>query len=142
MKTIKYILVAVILTFVRTNQANVVNTVTDVNAETLKRDVLIDIKEYVVEEHAYINLRMLNESKEGVYTLVKSDENGKAELVDSKEIAVNTINKPVLYSFKEAELENKDCEYTLYRISRSVEVVQSWCYCVEQKEFFKNEAMM
>lgn len=138
MKTIKYILAVAILTFARTNQAGEFNKVKGIETD-LKRDVLVSVTEHVLGEYAYINLKMLNESRGGVYTLVKKENDGQVVLIDSKDIAVNVINKPILYSFKVPELAKNDCEYTLYRISREVEVVQSWCYCSDNLAFYKDE---
>lgn len=100
----------------------------DTLTNELPRDVQVNLTARVYEGKVYINLTMLNESKPGVYSLVKTYDDGSFESVSLKDVGVNTINRPLLYSFSDNPLESKPYSYVLVRISHSAEVVGTW-YC-------------
>ena len=100
------------------------------NIDSLKvnRDVQENLTVRIVEGKIYFNLTMINESKPGVYSLVKTYSDGTFESVGIKDIAVNTINHPLLYCFMENDIPKVNVVYKLIRISFNVETVQTWKY--------------
>ena len=77
---------------------------------------------------------MLNESKDGFYSMVKEHANGEFESVDVRQMVANTINSPLLYSFSDEAISDMDVTYVLYRISDETIEVQRWKYCVNEKQ--------
>jgi len=124
MKTIK----AILSTFVILITFQGFSITKDSAGIEMSRDIMVDMSARVHTGTVYFNLSMLNESKPGVYSLVKQFEDGSFVSVGIKEIGVNTINQPILYSFKDAPLETKPHSYLLVRISNDSEVVGKW-YC-------------
>lgn len=102
---------------------------TNLDTNNVERNIQADLTARVVEDKIYFNLSMLNESKPGVYSLVKTFSDGTFESVGIKDIAVNTINQPLLYSFVDDNKSDENVSYDLIRISLEVETVESWQYC-------------
>jgi hypothetical protein len=112
------------------------------------RDVLVDLTAKVHAGNVYFNLSMINESKPGVYSLVKVYNDGSLESVGMKEIAVNNINKPILYSFADKDVNETSVAYKLIRISTNTEVVKTWkcsevenSICIEEAIFAENSTL-
>ena len=76
---------------------------------------------------------MLNESKHGVYSMVKKFNDVTMVSIGVKNFYANSINVPLMYSFLDDDLSSEDVTYVLYRISDYTEVVQSWTYSVQSK---------
>jgi len=119
-KTLTAILVTLLISF------NGYSTTLDSLA--IERDVQKSLTAKVVENNIYFNLEMLNESKPGMYSLVKTFPDGTFESVGLKDIAVNTINQPLLYSFVDNKKPNSIVTYSLIRVSLNVETVECWQY--------------
>jgi hypothetical protein len=110
-----------------------------------ERDVLVSVSAQVHDGGVYFNLSMINESKPGVYSLVRIHNDGTFHSVGMKEIAVNNINKPILYSFADKSVEDTSVSYKLVRISDETEVVKTWncsevanSICLEEALFAEN----
>ncbi len=100
----------------------------DTTLNNCKRDVLVHASARVFGGSVYFNLSMLNESKPGVYSLVKVFNDNSFESVGIKEITVNQINQPLGYSFVDRCTGKAPASYKLIRISFETEVVKTW-YC-------------
>lgn len=92
----------------------------------LERDVMVSLTGEVYNGNVYFNLLMLNESKPGVYSLVKQCADGTLESIGMKDIGVNTINEPLLYSFVDKSTDTAPVSYRLIRISFEVETIMVW----------------
>ena len=106
-----------------------------------KRDILESVTARVYDNSVYFNLVITNESKPGFYSLVKVFDDETTESVEIKNIFVNILNQPLLYSFKDKNLSNKPVTYMLIRISFDTEIVQTWkCndlsgyFCIEKNK--------
>jgi len=104
----------------------------------LERDKQIGLSGRVVQDAAYFKLIMLNESKDGIYTLIKEYENGEKETLGMRHINANTIDSPLMYSFVERELPEEDVSYVLYRVTDETVVVRTWKYCSDEAAFCNN----
>ena len=103
-----------------------------VDSNRVERDVQKSISAKVVGDKIYFNLTMLNESVPGVYSLVKTFQDGTSESVGIKEVAVNTIGQPLLYSFVDENKSDELVSYDLIRISLEAETVETWQYCPKE----------
>lgn len=104
----------------------------------IERDKQAGISARCVQGAAYFKLLMLNESKDGVYTLVKEFPNGEKETLGVRYINANTIDSPLMYSFVDNELSDEDVIYVLYRITDETVVVRYWQYCSDEKALCSN----
>lgn len=98
----------------------------------IQRDIQVELSTRVIEGEIYFKLLMLNESKPGFYSLVKEYADGTFESVEMKEIAVNTINQPLMYCFADKS-KSAPTKYKLLRISNEVEYIKTW-HCSELGE--------
>jgi basic membrane lipoprotein Med (substrate-binding protein (PBP1-ABC) superfamily) len=140
MKTLRIISLAVAVLITTTFMAQSPEASSEEN-----RDVLVDLTAKVHEGNIYFNLSMVNESKPGVYSMVKMYKDGSFESLGMKEIAVNTINKPILYSFTDKSVGDASVTYKLVRISSETEIVKTWncsevanSICLEEALFAEN----
>jgi len=101
---------------------------------SLDRDKQVSLEGKVSHNIVYFKLLMLNESKDGFYSMVKEHANGEFESVDVRQMVANTINSPLLYSFSDEAISDMDVTYVLYRISDETIEVQRWKYCVNEKQ--------
>jgi len=108
-------------------------------SKVIQRDVEKSLTAKVIGDKIYFKLTMLNESKPGMYSLVKTYADGTFESIGIKDIAVNTINQPLLYSFVEENKSDVNVSYDLIRISFNVEPVESWQYCPLQDKVCTSE---
>ncbi len=74
----------------------------------------------------YFKLLIKNEKKASVYSMVKEFKNGMFESVQVQYGVPNSINTPIMYTFRDPEAPEEDCTYALYRISDGSEVMQKW----------------
>lgn len=102
--------------------------------DQFKRDVQVSLTGKYIQDMVYFNLRMLNESKDGFYSMVKEYANGEFVSVDVRQMIANTINSPLLYSFSDEEVPLEDVTYILYRISDNTVEVDRWVYCAHEKK--------
>jgi hypothetical protein len=102
------------------------------------RDLLVSVTGKQTQDLVYFKLLMMNESTDGVYSMVKKFDDGTFESVAIRNFYANCIDAPLLYSFVDRELSDEDVTYVLYRISDGSEVVQSWRYHAEEKTLEKN----
>lgn len=108
------------------------------NPPELELDKQISISGKCAENVAYFKLLMLNESKDGVYSMVKEFDDGTKVSVGTRLINANTIDSPLMYSFVDRDLPEEDANYILYRITDETVVVKSWKYCSDEKELCIN----
>jgi hypothetical protein len=127
MKKFTAILALLILTCSFTIEITPVNAIFT-EMQSLERDRQVSLTAKLVSDHVYFNLKMLNESETGFYSMVREFTNGEVESVDSRQMVANTIDTPLLYSFIEEELPENDVTYVLYRIASETTVVQKWNY--------------
>ena len=107
-------------------------------SKPIVRDTLISVTARHYENSNYFQLKMLNESKAGFYSMVRIYADGTIESVAIKSITVNTINQPLLYCFADKKTPNVNFTYALYRISDKNEIVQLWHYHAAEKTIVKH----
>ncbi|MFT6243740.1 MAG: hypothetical protein ACJA0U_002195 [Salibacteraceae bacterium] len=96
---------------------------------TIKRDSMVDISYKMINNKVYFKLTMINESKDGFYSMVREFGDGRFESVDIRKINANMISIPLLYCFVDEEIPSEDFKYVLRRISDEVTEVSRWDYC-------------
>ncbi|MFT5778849.1 MAG: hypothetical protein ACI837_001806 [Crocinitomicaceae bacterium] len=98
------------------------------------RDQQVSVTGKQTQDLVYFKLLMINESTDGVYSMVKKFDDGTFVSVAIRNFYANCIDAPLMYSFVDRDLSDEDVTYVLYRISDGSEVVQSWRYCADKKE--------
>lgn len=96
-----------------------------------KRDSIVDLSCRMLDKNIYFKLKMMNESRDGYYSMVREFKNGTFEPVDIRKMVANEINQPILYCFVDKEVPGVDFTYVLIRISDSTQEVMRWNYCAE-----------
>jgi len=104
---------------------------------SLKTNVYISLTVRVLNDKAYFNLVMMNESKNGDYSLIRHNQDGSVTSIGLKRIIKNNINLPIQYSFVDKDLSDDYAFYELIRITNEVEHVQRWSYDIEGKNISK-----
>ena len=127
-KSIKLFIALILLGFTQTSIAQY-NQRIDCGLINPTQDIKIDQSARIYNTTCYFKLRMQNESKKGIYSLVRQYSDGNIEYVSHKQIVPNTINQPLLYCFKDETIPNCNFEYVLYRVCTESEVVATWTYC-------------
>jgi len=125
MKNIAAILTLLILTSSFTSQYNTNGAIIPVVSK-IARDKKLNLTAKILMDKLYFNLTMLNESKTGVYLIIRKFPDGTIEYVDSRQMLENTTNTPILYSFIEKCLPAQNVEYILYRGALESTIVQKW----------------
>lgn len=97
----------------------------------LKRDSMVDLSYRVIDRTVYFKLKMMNESKNGFYSMVREFKDGSFESVDIRQMVANEINQPIMYCFVDNAIPVVDFTYVLVRISDSTEEISRWSYCAE-----------
>lgn len=93
-------------------------------------------------ELVYFKLLIKNESKASVFSMVREYPNGEFESVEVKFGVVNRINTPILYTFLDRDVPDRDFTYVLYRITDTSEVLKKWDYCSNEKELCEHPSEM
>lgn len=114
------------------------NTNTTID-EPIEIDKQVSLTGKYMNDVVYFKLLMLNESKDGVYSMVKKFKDGTMESIGIRYFHANSINVPLMYSFMDKDLSKVDVTYELYRISDESQLVQSWNYCADQKTLCEGE---
>ena len=96
-------------------------------------DEQVSVSAKLVNETVYFKLLMQNETKDGVYSLVRLYSGGSFEFVGYKNIVPNDIDQPLLYCLKDNEIPSDDFTYVLYRITSESEIVATWEYNTEKQ---------
>ncbi len=94
--------------------------------EKKKRDVVVEIKATVLQNTAYFNLRMQNESEAAMYMLLRKTFDEQLEVIATKDGVPNTLGQPLLYSFKVDKLSETNAEYVLVKVGKDYEELRSW----------------
>lgn len=94
--------------------------------EKKKKDVVVDIKATVLQNTAYFNLRMQNESETAMYMLLRKTFDEQLQVIATKDGVPNTLNQPLLYSFKVDKLDETNAEYVLVKVGKDYEELKSW----------------
>jgi hypothetical protein len=107
----------------------------------LKRDSMVDLTYRLIDRSVYFKLKMLNESQNGFYSMVREFNDGSFESVDIRQMVANEINQPIMYCFVDKAIPVVNFTYVLMRISNETEEVSRWSYCAETgqicEEFMK-----
>ncbi|MFT6503199.1 MAG: hypothetical protein ACJASQ_003332 [Crocinitomicaceae bacterium] len=111
------------------------------NPGTIARDSLVDISYKMINNKVYFKLTMINESKDGFYSMVREFGDGRVESVDIRQMNANMINVPLLYCFVDEEIPSVDFTYVLRRISDEVTEVSRWNYCSTNDEICPVESI-
>ena len=104
------------------------------NPDLLKRDSMVGLSYKMVNNVVYFKLKMLNESKDGFYSMVREFSDGSFESVDVRQTNANTVNVPILYCFIDKKVPSVDFTYVLRRISNEITEVSRWDYCSVKKQ--------
>jgi hypothetical protein len=120
MKTLTIFTALIISVSICTGQKDSLNS-------EIQRDIQIELSARVIEGQVYFKLLMLNESQPGFYSVVKEYADGTFESVEMREIAVNTINQPLMYCFVDKP-KSLPAQYKLLRISNEVEYIKTWLW--------------
>lgn len=113
--------------------------VENIDTEDIQRDVVVDLNAKVYGSKAYFNLVMLNESKNGVYSLVRFNSDSTLVSIGLIDAVPNKINQKLVYSFHDDELPNSDAQYVLYRLGDTSEQLITWKYHKENNEVYESE---
>lgn len=112
--------------------SNSVSPVDPVNVESgIKRDSLVDVSYRMIDSAVYFKLLMMNDSKDGYYSMIRVFDDGRFESVDIRQMIANEINQPILYCFVDKALPLVDFTYILLRIADNTEEIKRWSYCAE-----------
>ncbi|NRA12579.1 MAG: hypothetical protein HRT57_11550, partial [Crocinitomicaceae bacterium] len=98
-----------------------------------QRDSMVELSFRMIESNIYFKLKMLNETKNGYYSMVRVFEDGSSESVDIRQMVANEINQPILYCFTDEEVPTVDFTYVLVRITAEYKEVKRWNYCATTK---------
>lgn len=110
-----------------------------VNEEVSVTDFVVSAQATVIENKAYVNIKMLNETKQGAYSLVRFNCDGTVTSIGLKDATPNTINQPLMYCFVDEELACEEASYVLVRIGAESEVIQTWTYNPDLKIIVADE---
>lgn len=112
-----------------------------VEEAVVMRDLQVGLDATVIEDQAFFNLKMLNESEDAVYSLVRYNADGSYTSIGILDAVPNTINQPILYSFNDDEAQDEDVEYVLLRIGFEVEEIGTWTYKADNGSFVNTDTM-
>ena len=122
--------------------SNITDSINDGgNPNSLKRDSMVSLSYKLVNDVAYFKLKMINESKDGFYTMVREFSDGSFESVDVRQMNANMINIPLLYCFVDKELPSVDFTYVLRRMSDEITEISRWYYCSANDEICPVESI-
>ncbi|MFT5859351.1 MAG: hypothetical protein ACI865_001452 [Flavobacteriaceae bacterium] len=96
-------------------------------------DQQVSVSAKLINRTVYFKLLMQNETKDGVYSLVREYTDGSFEFVGYKSITPNDINQPLLYCLKDNHIPSRNFTYILYRITCKSEVVAEWTYDADER---------
>jgi len=120
--SIKYSLVAFVIGFSLSCFAQD-NTSSSYASHNSSNDQQVGVTARLLNATVYFKLLMKNETKDGIYSLVRRYSDGSFEYVGHKNIVPNDIDTPLLYCLKDTEIPSDDFTYVLYRITSDSEVV-------------------
>lgn len=89
----------------------------------------------------YFNLSIKNERQSDTYSLIRKYPDGSVESVALKDAYPNELDQPILYSFVDRNVPEKDLDYELIKIGvRDSRKLAVWHYQASNKELVMDKS--